>query len=58
MASSWSSGLAGNAGCAPPQPEPLVDESALSPVLRRLHDQVQRAFDPQGVFATGRLMSL
>lgn len=41
-----------------PQPEPLVDESALSPVLRRLHDQVQRAFDPQGVFATGRLMSL
>lgn len=40
------------------QPAPLVDETALSPVLRRLHDQVQRAFDPQGVFATGRLISL
>ncbi len=39
------------------QSGPLVDESALSPVLRRLHLQVQHAFDPHGVFATGRLMS-
>ncbi len=30
----------------------------MSPVLLRLHQQVQRAFDPHGVFATGRLMSL
>jgi len=38
------------------QPMPCVDEAALSPVLLRLHQQVQRAFDPQGVFATGRLL--
>jgi len=38
------------------QPVPLVDGAALSPVLLRLHQQVQRAFDPQGVFATGRLL--
>ena len=38
------------------QPMPCVDGAALSPVLLRLHQQVQRAFDPQGVFATGRLM--
>lgn len=40
------------------QPLPCVDEAALSPVLLRLHQQVQRAFDPQGVFATGRLLPL
>ncbi|TDP81746.1 glycolate oxidase FAD binding subunit [Aquabacterium commune] len=40
------------------QPLPCVDEAALSPVLLRLHRQVQRAFDPQGVFATGRLLPL
>lgn len=39
------------------QPMPWVDGTAMSPVLLRLHQQVQRAFDPQGVFATGRLMS-
>ena len=38
------------------QPMPCVDGAALSPVLLRLHQQVQRAFDPQGVFATGRLL--
>lgn len=36
-------------------PATLVSEQALSPVLRRLHQQVQRAFDPHGVFDTGRL---
>ncbi len=40
------------------QPMPCVDEVGLSPVLLRLHQQVQRAFDPQGVFATGRLLPL
>lgn len=39
------------------QPSPWVEGTALSPVLLRLHQNVQRAFDPQGVFATGRLMS-
>lgn len=39
-------------------PAPLVDASALSPTLMRLHRQVQRAFDPHGVFATGRLLPL
>lgn len=33
----------------------LVAASSWSPVQRRLHEQVQKAFDPQGVFATGRL---
>jgi len=33
----------------------LVSAAALSPVQRRLHEQVQRAFDPHGVFDTGRL---
>ncbi|MFT3858333.1 MAG: glycolate oxidase subunit GlcE [Aquabacterium sp.] len=37
------------------QPGPLVAASALSVVQMRLHRQVQRAFDPQGVFDTGRL---
>lgn len=36
------------------QVQPLVDEADLSPVLRRLHDRVQQAFDPDGVFKTGR----
>lgn len=36
---------------------PWVEGTALSPVLLRLHQNVQRAFDPHGVFATGRLMS-
>jgi len=35
----------------------LVAPSALSPVQRRLHEQVQKAFDPHGVFDTGRLWS-
>jgi len=35
--------------------QPLVNEALASPVMRRLHHQVQRAFDPQGVFDTGRL---
>jgi glycolate oxidase FAD binding subunit len=34
----------------------LVSGSALSPVQLRLHRQVQRAFDPHGVFDTGRLI--
>lgn len=38
------------------QPVPWADGAALSPVLRRLHHRVQRAFDPQGVFDTGRLL--
>lgn len=33
----------------------LVAPGAWSPVQRRLHEQVQKAFDPQGVFDTGRL---
>ncbi len=33
----------------------LVAPSALSPVQQRLHEQVQKAFDPHGVFDTGRL---
>lgn len=33
----------------------LVPPQAWSPVLARLHRQVQSAFDPQGVFDTGRL---
>jgi FAD/FMN-containing dehydrogenase len=37
---------------------PCADEAALSPVLLRLRQQVQRAFDPQGVFANGRLLPL
>lgn len=40
------------------QPAPLVDGAALSPTVRRLHAQVQQAFDPHGVFATGRLTSV
>ncbi|MCH8178700.1 MAG: glycolate oxidase subunit GlcE [Proteobacteria bacterium] len=39
------------------QPAPLVGEAALSPTVRRLHARVQQAFDPHGVFATGRLTS-
>lgn len=35
--------------------QPLVNETLASPVMQRLHRQVQRAFDPQGVFDTGRL---
>jgi glycolate oxidase FAD binding subunit len=34
---------------------PLVAASAWSSVQRRLHAQVQKAFDPHGVFDTGRL---
>lgn len=37
------------------QPGALVSGGTWSPVTRRLHTQVQRAFDPQGVFDTGRL---
>lgn len=33
----------------------LVASSAWSPVQRRLHERVQKAFDPQGVFDTGRV---
>lgn len=33
----------------------MVSASAWSPVQRRLHTQVQRAFDPHGVFDTGRV---
>lgn len=33
----------------------LVSLTAWSPVQQRLHRQVQRAFDPHGVFDTGRL---
>lgn len=33
----------------------LVAPGAWSPVQQRLHAQVQKAFDPQGVFDTGRL---
>lgn len=33
----------------------LLNASAWSPVQKRLHKQVQRAFDPHGVFDTGRL---
>lgn len=33
----------------------LVASSTWSPVQRRLHEQVQKAFDPDGVFDTGRL---
>lgn len=33
----------------------LVAPGALSPVQQRLHEQVQKAFDPHGVFDTGRL---
>lgn len=33
----------------------LVAPAAWSPVQRRLHEQVQKAFDPHGVFDTGRL---
>ncbi len=36
------------------QVQPVVDEMDLSPVLRRLHERVQQAFDPDGVFKTGR----
>lgn len=36
------------------QVQPLVDEVGWSPVLRRLHARVQQAFDPDGVFLTGR----
>lgn len=35
----------------------LVAPSALSAVQKRLHEQVQKAFDPHGVFDTGRLCS-
>lgn len=33
---------------------PLANEADWSPVMQRLHDRVQAAFDPQGVFLTGR----
>jgi glycolate oxidase FAD binding subunit len=36
-------------------PSALVSVQAWSPVQRRLHQQVQKAFDPHGVFDTGRL---
>jgi glycolate oxidase FAD binding subunit len=39
------------------QPQALVHMPAWSAVQRRLHEQVQRAFDPHGVFDTGRLWS-
>jgi glycolate oxidase FAD binding subunit len=35
--------------------EALVHAEAWSPVQKRLHQQVQKAFDPHGVFDTGRL---
>lgn len=38
-----------------PQAGALVALAAWSPVQQRLHQQVQRAFDPHGVFDTGRL---
>lgn len=38
-----------------PQVQPLVNEAAMSPVLRLLHHRVQSSFDPHGVFNTGRL---
>lgn len=41
-----------------PQPLPLVNEGAWSPVLRQLHQRVQQSFDPDGVFNTGRLAAL
>jgi glycolate oxidase FAD binding subunit len=37
------------------QPQALVNGATWPPVMRRLHSQVQAAFDPQGVFDTGRL---
>ena len=37
------------------QPGPLSSASALSAVQLRLHRRVQQAFDPHGVFDTGRL---
>ena len=44
--------------CYSLQPGALVHASALSAVQQRLHRQVQRSFDPHGVFDTGRLWSL
>jgi glycolate oxidase FAD binding subunit len=41
-----------------PQPQPLVNAAAWSPVLRQLHQRVQQSFDPDGVFNTGRLAAL
>jgi glycolate oxidase FAD binding subunit len=38
-----------------PRVQPLVNEAAMSPVLRQLHQRVQMSFDPHGVFNTGRL---
>ncbi|MDE1999252.1 MAG: glycolate oxidase subunit GlcE [Burkholderiales bacterium] len=40
------------------QVRPLTDASEMAPVLRRLHERVQQAFDPDGVFATGRKWSM
>jgi len=37
------------------QPQALVNGATWPPVMRRLHRQVQAAFDPHGVFDTGRL---
>jgi glycolate oxidase FAD binding subunit len=39
-------------------PQALVGAAVMSPVLRRLHRQVQQSFDPHGVFNTGRLWPL
>jgi glycolate oxidase FAD binding subunit len=36
----------------------LVSPTAWSPVLARLHRQVQQSFDPRGVFNTGRLWAV
>ena len=38
-----------------PQVQALVEASAMTPVLRQLHQRVQQSFDPLGVFNTGRL---
>ena len=39
------------------QPQALVDDAQFSGVLSRLHQRVQRSFDPDGVFDTGRKWS-
>ena len=36
------------------QARPLADEADWSGVMQRLHERVQMAFDPRGVFLTGR----
>ncbi len=40
-----------------PQVQALVEASAMTPVLRQLHQRVQQSFDPLGVFNTGRLVA-